>query len=395
MYMIPDKVAPARERTTRMVSALLLIYVYMPYFWNICEYTFGVASIIEYMFLLLLCLASIFIYHKVNSKMLLFFMAFFAVLAINGAVVSYRYYVYIEGLQAFLGVLVPCACITNYYFRLSDFLSRWYKFAFLNIPLVIIAIFLLRANLAHYSIFTGICVPNVFILSYGIMQMQVKKKWALLVAVLNILVTAALGGRMAAVVCVAMLFFAYLFSKDISLWKKVFFIIFVFVLAYLFIENLNEILLWVNRLLGNYGIRSRSVTLLIEQLSSRELYTTNRDTIYSLVIDYIKDRAALPGGFGVALYLTGGEYYYVHNCFLQLLVVFGAPGALIIIAIILAKFYRLKTSISTNAFNLLIFMLLSYLLIGFTGSSFFIHYLATIFIALFFFGDNVLKNMEA
>lgn len=395
MYTNNNIEVPVQKRTTQKVSILLLIYVYVPYFWNVCEHSFGMPSIVEYVFLLLLCIASLFIYHKINSKVLWFLMAFFAFLVINCAVVSYKYYVLIEGLQGFLGVMVPCICISNHYFNINDFLWKWYKFAFLNIPLVVIAIFLLRANLAHYSIFTGICVPNVFILSYGIMQMQVNKKWAVLVALFNIIVTATLGGRMAAVVCVAMLFFAYLFSKDIAIWKKVFFVIAVFALAYFFIENLNEILLWVNRVLGNYGIKSRSVTLLIEQLSSRELYTTNRETIYTLVIDYIKDRAALPGGFGVALFLTSGEYYYVHNCFLQLLVVFGAPGAFIVVLIIIAKFYRFRIVLPKNAVKLLVFMLLSYLLIGFTGSSFFIHYLATIFIALFFFGENVLQTMEA
>ena len=388
-----DGVTPNR-RVSKILSILLILYIYVPYFWNICENVFSIPAMVEYVFLLLLGIISIFMYHRIGERVFVFLLTFFLLIAINCAVVSYQYYVFVEGFQAFIGVLVPCVIISNSYFNLDDFLKRWYSFATLNLPLVVIAILLLRLNLAHYSIFTGICVPNVFILSYGIMQMQIKKKVAVIIAIINIIATAALGGRMAAVVCVAMVVLSYLFSSNISLVKKVIFAIVIFILAYYFIENLNSILLWVSRLLSNYGIRSRSVTLMIQQLSTRELYTTNRDTIYSLVIDYIKDRTGLPGGLGVALYLTSGEYYYVHNFLLQLAVVFGIPGALIVVFIIIYKFIRFKNTIPESAFKLLVFMLISYLIIGFTGSSFFIHYLATLFIALFFFGKKVLLEME-
>ncbi len=384
-----------QNKRIKAFSVLLILYIYVPFFWNICENALGLPSILEYIALLLIGIISLFLSPKIGRGTISFFWFLLAVIIINYLVVSYKYYVLIEGFQALICLLVPCLCVSNCSFNLNDFLFRWYKFAISNVPLVIIAIILLRFKMAHYSIFTGICVPNIFIISYGIMQLQVHKKVSVIIALLNILATAALGGRMAAVVCIVMLVLAYLFSINISFLKKLFFIIVAFVATYLLIENLRDILLWLSSFLDNYGMRSRSITLLIEQLSSRELYTTNRDAIYSLVINYIEERSALPGGFGVALYLTSGKYYYVHNVLLQLLVVFGAPGTILIVAIIMVRFYDLRLVISQRAYKLLVYMLVIYLIIGFTGSSFFIHYLATIFIALFFFGERVLKEMEA
>ena len=382
------------NRRDRILSVLLILYIYMPYFWNICEHTLDMPSIVEYIALLFLGIVPFFIYHKISGRVLAFLGIFFLLIIINCAVVSYRYYVLVEGIQALIGVFVPCVIITNYYFSLDDFLNRWYLFAVYNIPLVVIAVLLLRLNLAHYSIFTGICVPNVFILSYGIMQMRINKKIAIVISLIYIMTTAALGGRMAAAVCMAMLILSFLFSSNISLVNKTIFVLIILVIAYYLIEHFSSILLWASSLLNNYGIRSRSVTLMIKQLSTRELYTTNRDTIYSLVFDYIKDRAGLPGGLGVALYLTSGKYYYVHNCILQLFVVFGVLGAFVVVFVITHRFVMLKSILPQNALKLLGFMLITYLIIGFTGSSFFIHYLATIFIALFFFGKKVLVEME-
>lgn len=381
------------NKRMKILSVLMVLYIYIPYFWNICEYAFGLPSIIEYLAFLLLGLISFFIYPMISQNAIGFLGFFAMAIVINCSLVSYNYYVFVEGVQAFVGMMVPCIFVTNKYFKIVDFLGRWYSFALFNIPLVVIAILLLKINMAHYSIFTSICVPNVFILSYGIMQSDVNKKMPIIVVLFNILATAVLGGRMAAVVCVAMLILAFLFSSNISFLRKTLFVTVFVVLMCILIKNLNAILLWLSKLSNDYGIRSRSVTLLIEQLSSGKLYTTNRESIYTLVIDYIKNRAALPGGFGVALYLTSGEYYYVHNFILQMLVVFGAFGSVAILIVMIMKFYKFRFTIPKSAYKLLVFMLLTYLLIGFTGSSFFIHYLATIFIALFFFGETALKEM--
>ncbi|MGN0351069.1 MAG: O-antigen ligase family protein [Roseburia sp.] len=370
---------------TKRVSNILVLYIYFPFLWNILENAFGAPAIAQYCLYIVLGLIPLAISHNIDRIVSIFLIVFMLCIGVNCAVADYRYYVMIEGLQAFCGLMVPCICVTNTYFDLNTFIRNWHKIAYWNMPLVFLAVILLRANLVHYSIFTGICVPNVFILSYGIMQMKSKTSWETLFSIINIIVIAALGGRMAAVVCVAMLVLAYLFSSKISSVKKLCFCVLILMLAVYMLINLNEILIWISDLLDKYGIKSRSVTLLIEQLKSKEIYMTNRDVIYSLTMDYIKGRVGLPGGFGVALNITSGEYYYVHNLILQLLVLFGIPGTIGICLLLSYRFYVLRHSVDRNVFNLLVFMCISYFIIGMTGSSIFIHYLATIFIALFFF----------
>lgn len=58
---------------------------------------------------------------------------------------------------------------------------------------------------------------------------------------------------------------------------------------------------------------------LINQIKSNEIYLTNRDYIYTACVEYIRGRVGLPGGFGIPLYITSGEYYYAHNVVLQFL----------------------------------------------------------------------------
>ena len=277
----------------------------------------------------------------------------------------YRYYVFIEGIQALVGIAVPCLCVSNNIFDLRIFVEKWWKFSKLNLPLVLVAVVLLKQGLVHYSIFTSICVP---------LQGIEKRKWLYINVAINILVTAVLGGRMSAVISACMILFAYVYSGKIKLWKKLIIIVGLVVSAYILLNNLIDILYWVSQKLAQYGMQSRSVTLLINQIKSNEIYLTNRDYIYTACVEYIRGRVGLPGGFGIPLYITSGEYYYAHNVVLQFLTFFGIWGTINIAPLKCKKF--------------MYFMLLCYIGIGMTGSSIWIHYLSTIFIAIFFFGNS-------
>ena len=58
------------------------------------------------------------------------------------------------------------------------------------------------------------------------------------------------------------------------------------------------------------------------------------------------------------------------------------------------KLLTIKKYKSKEYFKLIIFMFFSYLLIGMTGSSIWIHYISTIFIALVFFRNNEQNKNE-
>ena len=92
----------------------------------------------------------------------------------------------------------------------------------------------------------------------------------------------------------------------------------------------------------------------------------------------------MPGGFGIPLYITSGEYYYAHNVVLQFLIFFGIWGTIIILGITLIRARTIKYIAPLKCKKFMYFMLLCYIGIGMTGSSIWIHYLSTIFIAIFF-----------
>lgn len=376
------------KQKSTILAIILVIYIYVPYFANILENTFKISSLYEYIIYMMLAIIAIGATMSMNKRVLTFLFIFCLAIIINYMAVSYQYYVFIEGIQALVGIAVPCLCVSNNIFDLRIFVEKWWKFSKLNLPLVLVAVVLLKQGLVHYSIFTSICVPNVFIGSYMVFQGIEKRKWLYINVAINILVTAILGGRMSAVISACMILFAYVYSGKIKLWKKLIIIVGLVVAAYILLNNLIDILYWVSQKLAQYGMQSRSVTLLINQIKSNEIYLTNRDYIYTACVEYIRCRVGLPGGFGIPLYITSGEYYYAHNVVLQFLIFFGIWGTIIILGITLIRAKTIKYIAPLKCKKFMYFMLLCYIGIGMTGSSIWIHYLSTIFIAIFFFGNS-------
>ena len=77
--------------------------------------------------------------------------------------------------------------------------------------------------------------------------------------------------------------FAYVYSGKIKLWKKLIIIVGLVVSAYILLNNLIDILYWVSQKLAQYGMQSRSVTLLINQIKSNEIYLTNQGAIFCII----------------------------------------------------------------------------------------------------------------
>ena len=376
-----------KQKSTILVT-ILVIYIYVPYFVNILENIFEISFLCEYIIYVGLAIIAIGTTMSVNKRVLTFLFVLCIAIIINYMVVPYRYYVFIEGIQALVGIVVPCLCVSNNIFDLRIFVERWWKFSELNLPLVLVAVVLLKQGLVHYSIFTSICVPNVFIGSYMVLQGIEKRKWLYINVAINILLTAVLGGRMSALISACMILFAYVYSGKIKLWKKLIIMVGLVGMAYILLNNLIDILYWVSQKLAQYGMQSRSVTLLINQIKSNEIYLTNRDYIYTACVEYIRGGVGLPGGFGIPLYITSGKYYYTHNIILQFLTFFGIWGTIIILGIILIRARTIKYIAPLKCRKFMYFMLLCYIGIGMAGSSIWIHYLSTIFIAIFFFGNS-------
>lgn len=371
-----------------ILAFLLVMYIYIPFWWNIIENTFSVSFLYEYILYALLAVAACVVAQRISRKILIFLACFGAGIILNCIFVTYRWYVLVEGLQALLGVAVPCLCIANDIFDLRIFIEKWWKFSKYSLPLVLISVLLLKKELVSYSVFTGLCVPNVFIASYMLADGIKKRSWLYFNALCNIAVTAFFGGRTSAVVAAAMLLFAVMYSKRVALWKKAVLFLLLVGGACILLINLTDILYWISDKLAQYGIQSRSIRLLIEQLKTKEIYLTNRDSIYDVCITYIKERLGAPGGFGVALNLTEGKYYYTHNILLQFLTMFGIGGTILAVAGILVRYQTIRWEMTTKGKRFIGFLAGAYCIIGMAGSSIWIHYLSTIFIAIYFGGDK-------
>ncbi|WP_457820191.1 hypothetical protein, partial [Staphylococcus aureus] len=59
-----------------------------------------------------------------NKRVLTFLFIFCLAIIINYMAVSYQYYVFIEGIQALVGIAVPCLCVSNNIFDLRIFVEK-------------------------------------------------------------------------------------------------------------------------------------------------------------------------------------------------------------------------------------------------------------------------------
>lgn len=374
-------------------NIILLIYIYMPFITNILENTFSVSGTVNYIIQIILILFLL-CFEKINNKVCCFLLLFILSIGINYVLVDYKYYVIVEGIQAFIGITIPCLIISNSKFNLNVFLESWYEFSKKNLLLIILSIILFKNKLVHYSIFTSICLPNVFIISVMFLLGKEKEGKNIIIALINILTIMIFGGRMAGIVSLCMFIVSFIYSSNINYKKKILIYCITIIIAIATLKNFENIILWTNSQLINKGFHSRSITLLINQMKNNKLYVTGRDEIYEKCFDYIKKRSGLPGGFGVPLYLTNGKYYYSHNLILQLLITFGIFGTWLVTILICLKLFIIKKYENKNYFKLIFFMFFSYLLIGMVGSSIWIHYISTMFIALVFFRDNKQNNSK-
>ena len=91
-----------------VLANILVIYIYVPYFANILENTFKISSLYQYIIYMTLAIVAIGTTMSINKRVFAFLFIFFAMILVNYMVVPYQYYVFIEGIQALVGIIVPC-----------------------------------------------------------------------------------------------------------------------------------------------------------------------------------------------------------------------------------------------------------------------------------------------
>lgn len=388
-----------RNNKSRALSILLSLWVYTYALFYFVPLVIPSTTMLMYMWLIVIDILIIFNSRRLSIRLFGFLLIYILIAVVNIAVVSYKYYAAIDAFSGMAVFLPALLVISSSLFDLEDFLIIWKKFAYIATIISPLAVVLMQNRAIDYGVFTYLNLPNCIIFSYNIMTLpkgDKGKKFALFFDVANVLVILLFGGRMAAFAAAFSIFFAYMISSSVKAYKKIFIILLIGVAGILVINNLNALLMQLQIVLNKYNLSSRSLFLLIEQMRTGGigLYLTRRNVIYEEITKYISDRGGLPGGFGVSLNISDGQFYHPHNLFLQLAVMFGVIGGVLFILLIMYRVIRIKKLNLQYEYQFTLLILVEYLVISFTGGSILNNFVAIIGIGMAFFyaGDQAYNN---
>ena len=378
------------KNKTRTLSWLLTLWVYTYALFYFLPLIIPSTTMLMYIWLATIAVIVIFINKKISVGLLKFMMLYVLVALVNVAVVSYKYYVVIDAFSGFVIFIPALLIISSYQFNIEDFLNVWYKFAIAATVFSPVAIILMQKRIIDYGVFTYLNLPNCIAFSFIfslVNKEDRRKKIGLFLSIFNFFIILFFGGRMAAFAAAFSVFLGYMLSSSANRIKKAIIIIMVGVMGVLIVNNLYSILVYANVILNKFNLNSRTFALLAEQIkaSGHGLYMSGREVIYEEVVNYISQRAGLPGGFGVTLYISNGEYYHPHNLFLQLAVLFGIVGGILAVLVFVYRIFRVKKIYSHLEYIFTLFLILNYLVISFTGGSILNNYVAIMGIGMAFF----------
>ena len=388
-----------RNNNSRALSILLSLWVYTYALFYFVPLVIPSTTMLMYLWLIVIDVLVIFNSRKLSIRLFGFLLTYFMIAVINVAVVSYKYYAAIDAFSGMAVFLPALLIISSSLFDLEDFLITWKRFAYVATFISPIAIFLMQSRVIDYGVFTYLNLPNCIIFSYNIMALpkgDKGKRFVLVFDIVNVLIILLFGGRMAAFAAAFSIFMAYMISSSVRASKKIFIILLIGVSGIFVINNLSTLLTQLQMILSKYNLSSRSLSLLIEQMRTggTGLYLTRRNVIYEEITKYISDRGGLPGGFGVSLNISGGQFYHPHNLFLQLAVMFGVIGGVLFVLLIVYRVTRIKRSNLQYEYQFTLLVLIEYLVISFTGGSILNNFVAIIGIGMAFFYVGGRQNNE-
>lgn len=321
-------------------------------------------NIIEKIFLILITIIFIF-FNKAKFSKRSLFIIFFTVLffMINTMLVSYKTYVLAIFINTII-ILMPITLLVNNdlnYDQIIIFLKKFSRFFTLIMPVYIFLVLSGRIGYFEIGLLTHI---NVIAISFQIYKKNRKSEvWFILVV--NLIICLIWGSRSIFVtnlllVIIVMVFFNS--EKNFKFYIKITGLILLGMIIY---NNLIYLLVKLQNIMLNFDLRSRNLSLFIQQLSnnSNEIYLSGREAIYPIIVEYLRGANGLPGGVALARVLTNGNYYHAHNFILEMLLTFGTIlGSIMILILIILMlrelFKKKKESHTYFALTLLIGFLL-------------------------------------
>lgn len=239
---------------------------------------------------------------------------------------------------------------------------------------------------------------NIIVFSYFYFKLERNESISLIFLFINLIISTIFGSRMIAIASFVIILFSMVYFKRKS-FRYYFILVLLIFSGILFFNNLNNILFYLSDKLNKYGINSRNLNLLIEQLSKKdgEIYLSGREQIYTTVTSYLDKKGFFPSGISVARSITNGDFYHAHNFFLELFLIFGYLFGLILIVMFVFRvwfiFKKRKTLQDYYKIDLLLLLIVSFFIRSLTGTYFLSDSLFLISLALLFTTNNKAREI--
>ncbi|OZU88242.1 hypothetical protein CIL03_11345 [Virgibacillus indicus] len=314
---------------------------------------------------------------KFTRKIIFFYGILTIFICLNLLFVSHKSYVIADGVNLLVYSFIPVYLIGQKVISFTLVKKNWIRFSVLFTFLLPI-FYLYRQNgyISYYEI-GFLSHLNILILVIHLVEQKRKSIKMIIFLVINVLILAILGSRMVLVASIITSVFTFILlsnKKSFTFYLKSF-LMSALVLGIVF--NLREILLYINNSISKVGINSRNLSLFISQLEGRideSTLLSGRDDIYPIIIKYLGENGTFPSGFGIARKLTNGIYYHSHNFLLEMTLIFGITGLIILVSVFLYKIFILIISrkIGENQIMLrfLLILFISFILRSITGTYF-------------------------
>lgn len=345
-------------------SILLVTYMYMTTILLLLKIIMKDATLfyVEYLFLLLLISKALLINKfRIAKKVMIIIIFLIILMLINIALVLYYPYVIPVVINIVLYSFLPLFILTSSEFDYQIFMKMWEKFAIVFSLLFPLYWYLYMSKIASYFDLGFYAHINIVVLSYYFFIEKDRNVFSVLLIGMNFLIGIIIGSRMlliSSIVTVVIMILVLTKDKNIKHYIK---IISSGALLVVVFNNLEKILVEIQNITQNYGIRSRNLNLFIAQLRGQDIQelSSGRDGIYPLVIGYIKEHPILPSGLGVTRNLTNGQFYHAHNFFMESLLTFGTLGSLLILIWIVYRFILLVRFKKYDEYKFTLFLILS------------------------------------
>lgn len=366
---------------------ILIIWIYLNFIINIISMFLpgSIPSMLKYIILFLCGIVLLLKYKfKIKKKIIIFSIVYFLVLLLNIFLVNYDKYVIIESLTSFIGLIIPFCIFSEDDFSLKSFNNFWYSLR-KHFFLIVLATFVIyKFGHLKYSVFDNIVLPTLLIVCFQYNKNNTKNVLEFLLMSALVGIQVLFGGRMAGLSSIFIFVFCLIFVRNNTTKRKIIYSIVTLAALLLLLINLQHILNFVLNILNTLGIKTRTLVLLKQQIAAGSLYLTNRDSIYSVAINFVINNFGLPGGFAVIRNLTNGSYYHAHNLILNLFCFFGIYGTIFVGAWVCKKFIVLKKT-DKYSFSFGITLLLFYLVRSITGTYFLTSIYSILLVSLLFF----------